>query len=175
MPGVMNLSTGSDGQVINMTEKPVPLARKLIAHYTNMNSRVLVVGSGSGSACIAALHANKSVMAVESDHMQWYESCARIVKFSEGMRRGQALGGDLAFITSVADANKFIRENRESQAKKKKRRRTDLRRRITADFEPNLRTKTCHLNFLSLLLAVRLRSCALTSKPATSLIVLTVG
>lgn len=98
IPSVTTLSDNGDGAPINVCEKPVQVAEHLIAVYTNAEQNVLVIGSGSGSECIAALNLGRKCWAVETDKVQWYASSARIKVFCENTLLGKECGGDLAFL-----------------------------------------------------------------------------
>lgn len=97
-PSVSVLSVTGTGRAINPCEKPVQLAEHLIAAYTQPSQNVLVIGSGSGSECIAALNMNRKCWAVESDKEQWNASSARIRNFCTGKISGKECGGDPAFL-----------------------------------------------------------------------------
>lgn len=119
-------SKDENGEAINVCEKPVPLAIKIIEMLTNATSRVLVIGSGSGSEVIAALHLGRPVVAVESDKRQWLAANNRISAFIRGKLSQVRCGGDAAFIQvqnwiqEQANEEAFVKQAHEAHRKPKK-------------------------------------------------------
>ena len=67
---VTPLTSNAQGFPINVSEKPVQVALRLIDTYTRPGQNMLVIGTGSGSECIAGLHSGRKVWAVESNLAQ---------------------------------------------------------------------------------------------------------
>ena len=69
----------SDGARVNITQKPLSLMRFLINTFCppGANSRVLSLGSGSGTDAIAAAQVGRSSISLERDPIQYVQSVAR--------------------------------------------------------------------------------------------------
>ena len=67
----------SDNQRVNITQKPLALMRYLINSFSRPGSRVLSLGSGSGTDAIAATQVGRSCISMERDPAQYLQSVAR--------------------------------------------------------------------------------------------------
>ena len=70
-PSVASLARDSNGNVINVTEKPPQLAEWLLGMFCKKGSNVLIVGTGAGGCVKGALKAGFNVIGVENDEKQY--------------------------------------------------------------------------------------------------------
>ena len=67
-----------ENKIVNVAQKPVPLAQSLFARHCPPGSTVLVIGSGSGTDVIAGLSEGLNVIGIEKDPFQFKASLVRI-------------------------------------------------------------------------------------------------
>lgn len=91
---IIRASTPSDmvkdtsGKVVNPTQKPRAIMRKIIEHHLVDGDTVLVVGAGAGGDVLGCLDAGVNVVAVESDPWQYGYLQATLEKENERSEGG---------------------------------------------------------------------------------------
>lgn len=72
-PSVASLARDSNGNVINVTEKPPQLAEFLLGMFCKKGANVLIIGTGAGGDVKGALKAGFNVIGVENDEKQYQQ------------------------------------------------------------------------------------------------------
>ena len=95
---VLKTFTMHDGFRLDYYEKPVQLEMKIFERYTQAGDIIDVVGSGSGSACIAALELGRNVRAFDDDMRRWNGTKQRLISYVTNKQETNKPGGsDPAF------------------------------------------------------------------------------
>lgn len=79
--------TSEDGSVINNTQKPQSLLRRLIKHHSNPAGLVLDLCAGSHACLIACLWEERSCIAIEEDQKQHLAGVAKFRQSQDAIRK----------------------------------------------------------------------------------------